>query len=288
MLVMIRNILIIIILLFALFASCKKETTVKSDKLAVTFEFNENQQRLDGFGNPSTVSAGNSAQSPNMKLMSANYVELIPTALTGLGEGEIIYQGAETTAGGGTAINFSDATLVNDGGELTSMLLSDVAPGTYEYVRVSLSYQQGEIDLRASGLDLKGTLASFLGYNQYITNHTIVNNAVTVNANRLQGFWAFETQFGISSGQAPPGATTVPNPIFATSPIPQGSCLVTGKFDPPLVIPNESNDNITINLSFSTNNSFEWKDDNNNGIYEPLDGDTVVDMGVRGLIPTID
>jgi len=37
----------------------------------------------------------------------------------------------------------------------------------------------------------------------------------------------------------------------------------------------------------STNQSFEWTDANQNGIFEPLGGDTVVDMGLRGINPVI-
>ena len=89
---------------------------------------------------------------------------------------------------------------------------------------------------------------------------------------------------------APAGSTTVVNPLFATSPIPAGSCVVTGKFDRPLVISGNETEDITVTLSFSINNSFEWKDTNGNGkldIY--ADGVTpaeqIVDMGLRGLIP---
>ena len=53
-----------------------------------------------------------------------------------------------------------------------------------------------------------------------------------------------------------------------------------------LIITGEETEDIIIELSFSVNNSFEWKDANENGIFEPLDGDTIVDMGLRGLIPT--
>ena len=56
-----------------------------------------------------------------------------------------------------------------------------------------------------------------------------------VNANRLQGYWDWETHPTppltepiLQTGQAP--GTTVPNPISATSPIPPGSYLVTGAF----------------------------------------------------------
>ena len=82
------------------------------------------------------------------------------------------------------------------------------------------------------------------------------------------------------------GATTVPNPIFDTSPIPAGSCVVTGAFDQPLVITGNETKDIVITVSLSTNNSFEWTD-NGDGLFQPEVGDAVVDMGVRGMVPFV-
>lgn len=46
---------------------------------------------------------------------------------------------------------------------------------------------------------------------------------------------------------------------------------------------NETND-IIVTISLSMNKSFEWTD-NGNGVFEPLDGNQVVDMGIREMIP---
>jgi hypothetical protein len=100
----------------------------------------------------------------------------------------------------------------------------------------------------------------------------------------LQGYWGLETAYGVFSGDAP--VTTVPNPIASSSPIPAGSCVVTGPFTIPLTITGKETKDIKVTVSLSTNKSFEWKDHNLNGIYEPLDGDSVVNMGIRGLVPT--
>ena len=91
----------------------------------------------------------------------------------------------------------------------------------------------------------------------------------------------------MSSGQAPAGATTVPNPLFASSPIPAGSCVVTGMFASPLVITGNETSDINIRVSLSTNKSFEWTEVANPGTYDPADGDVPVDMGIRGMIPNV-
>ena len=110
--------------------------------------------------------------------------------------------------------------------------LSQVPQGSYEYVRVSLAYQEYTISIRNAWRDYQGKLASFVGL-IIISQHILLgNNSFPVNGNRLAGYWAFAlNDFPYATtGQAPVGATTVPNPIASTSPIPVVHCVVTGKF----------------------------------------------------------
>ena len=118
----------------------------------------------------------------------------------------------------------------------------------------------------------------------------MADSTVTVNGNRLQGYWAFEVNdppvpVPVTEGQAP--GTTVVNPISATSPVPAGSCVVTGSFPVPLTITGNETDDIVIIVSLSTNKSFEWVETDGDNVFEPIDGETVVDMGIRGMIPTV-
>ena len=95
---------------------------------------------------------------------------------------------------------------------------------------------------------------------------------------------------GLQTGQTPEGGTTVPNPLATTSPIPAGSCVVTGNFNTPLVINGDETEDLTITMSLSTNKSFEWVDKNGNGKWDVDQGadENVVDMGLRGLQPSYD
>ena len=144
--------------------------------------------------------------------------------------------------------------------------------------------------------DLTGTIASFIGYNTYLKSYLIKTQSLTVDGNRRQGYWGFETTLSgegfnetyTTSGQSPEGGTTVVNPIFDTSPVPAGSCVVTAAFVPgKLVITGKETENIIVEVSLSTNKSFEWKEVVNNGKWDPLKGEPVVDMGIRGMIPTV-
>lgn len=288
-----------------LLGSCKKDPVdpvtpivpnETGPRLILKFQFDSTQVRLNGQGQPEPdLPAGHAAQHPRFNTMSSHYVEFAQTAWTLPGAGDVVYHAPETMAGGANAIDHSQSVNVDQGGTFLNIPLSQLSAGMYEYLRVSLSYQNYDIDFRYTDptfgvFDLTGTLASFIGFNTYISTFTIDQQALTVNDDKPQGFWAFEVNDPIIptaplSGQAP-GVTTVPNPIFASSPIPSNSCLVTGGFVSPLVITGNETEDVVITVSLSTNNSFEWMD-NGDGIYEPGAGDVVVDMGIRGLIPIV-
>lgn len=278
---------LMLIITMASLYSCSSDTS-SEPMLIVKFQFDPTQARLNNLGQPSTVAAGNAAQTPIFNLISSHYLELAPTANTQLGQGEILYHAPETTLGGSTAIDFSQSKIVSQGETFLKIPLSQVAAGSYEWMRVSLGYQNYQINVRNAGVDYAGTLASFVGFNTYLTTFDIDNSTFPVNGNRAQGYWAFAlNDFPYStSGQAPAGATTVPNPIAATSPIPSGSCVVTGRFASNLVIDGTETNDVVITLSLSSNNSFEWQDTNPDGKYEPNASESVVDMGLRGLVPT--
>ena len=195
-----------------------------------------------------------------------------------------------------------------------SIPLKDVQAGEYEYLRISVAYQNytvdmhydtafkyGSYDVYADEM-LPATVASFIGFNTYINNFIVADATLPVNGFRKQGFWGtrqnstinfkekntgtvvYPYQLNYSTSAQGPSGTTVPNPIFASSPIPSGSCLVTGGFvGGKLKITGNETKDVVVIASFSTNKSFEWKDNNSNGKWEPTKGEFVVDMGVRGL-----
>jgi len=287
-----KKVIALIILLFVAvfpFLSCENETE-SEPMLIIKFQFDPNQVRLNNLGQPSAVLPGNAAQSPIFNTISSHYIELAPNANTQLGQGEILYHAPETTLGGANAIDFAQSRIVSEGETFIKIPLKDVLAGSYEWIRVSLSYQNYQIAVRSQGVDYTGTLASFVGFNTYINSFNIGNNIFEINANRAQGYWAFGLNNNpySTSGQALAGSTTVPNPIEATSPIPRNlnTCVVTGKFANNLVINGTETNDVVVTLSLSVNHSFEWHEVNADGKYEPGAGENVVDMGLRGLIPS--
>lgn len=304
----------ICLLLCVCAVSCTKVDNgeVAEAKLIFRYKFDSTQERLSNTGQPASIPNGHAAQSPVFNSMHAHYIELALNAATPLGKGAILYKADETDAGGEAAIDFERSVGAANNEVFYAIPLKDIPAGEYEWLRISLAYQncsvQAHIDTAIAVVtdstsntividqDITGTIASFIGFNTYIKSYLVKSQSLTVDGNRKQGYWGFETTISgdgfneiyTTTGQSPEGATTVVNPIFDTSPIPPGSCVVTAAFVPgKLVITGEETENVIVEVSLSTNKSFEWQDLVPNGKWDPLKGEPVVDMGIRGMIPSI-
>ena len=299
------------LLLFCLLGSLAACTSSVSDenpnpsaaKIRFQFKFDETQERLGNLGTPAAIPDDHAAQTPDFQQLSVHVIDLTPNRFTPYGQGFLAYKGAETNAGGDNAVDFSKAIIADENEVFLELPLSDMDPGTYEYARVSVSFQKYDVKFNINDVPFVGdledqtaTVASFLGFNNYVESMQVREKTLTVNDDKRQGFWAFETDLTapwseynqLYSGSAPAGATTVVNPLAGDSDIPAGSCIVTGRFEQPLIITGEETEDVLITLSFSINNSFEWKDPNGNGkldFYADGNGENeqITDMGLRGL-----
>ena len=289
--------------------------TGSGPRLIFKFKFDSTQVRLNAFGNPiSSIPAGHGGLSPVFNKMAAHYLELAQNDYTQLGAGKVLYHAPETTKGGSTAINFGYSIVVKEGAIFFSKAINEITPGTYQWLRLSLSYQNYDIPFLSNSLSgtQHATIASFLGYQTYVEKYKIKTQDYIPSAsvggptsNHPQGYWGFETNYIVGypnnnghymlDGQPPAGATTVVNPNFANSPIPAGSCVVTAKFtndlgttiSPLIITGNETND-IIVTVSLSTNKSFEWLEVGvPDGYYKPDAGEKPIDMGVRGMLPKV-
>lgn len=268
-------------------------------RLIFKIKLDSTQVRLSNLGQPTVVPTGHAAYSPVFNGISAHYIELAQTDMTQVGSGVKLYHAAETTCGGTTAIVFCQSTVVKDGEVFFSTPITSALAGTYKWLRVSLAYQNYDIKVKTTSAGIiNGTIASFVGFNTYVTKYKMKSAVMTPTTggtgNHLQGYWGFYTKvLGVdyfSDGQA--GQTTVVNPN-PNSPIPAGSCLVTGEFvsasaptvGAPLVITGNETNDIIITVSLSTNKSFEWNELTADGYFQPEIGEKPVDMGIRGMIP---
>lgn len=321
-----KNVLITSLFLL-IFISCKKKETVEEEvvpeptptvscptcnfpdtvftsnatgpKLIFKFKFDSTQQRLDNFAMPATLPSTNEAQSPKFNGMSAHYIEMTKYDTTQVGKGIVLYRAEETMCGGANAITFCKSIVAKEGDVFFSVPIASITPGSYKWLRVSLAYQNYDIKIKTNSTGtINGTIASFVGFNTYVSKYKMHNAVMTPTlngaGNKLQGYWGFYTNYASTDikleGQAAKTTVVNPNPSSA---IPPGSCLVTGTFVTtaapnvyaPLVITGSETSDIIITVSLSTNKSFEWTKVNADGLYQPDAGETVVDMGLRGMKP---
>lgn len=238
------------------FIACTKVDNgeVTEASLIFRYRFDSTQERLNNTGLPASPADGNAAQSPLFNSMNTHDIELAPDASTPLGAGAVLYKAPETDAGGETAIDFERSVGAANNEVFYAIPLKDIPAGEYEWLRISVAYQNYSVryhvdttiiittDTSTNNIeideDFTGTVASFIGYNTYLKSYRIKTQSLTVDGNRRQGYWGFETTLTgdgfnetyTTSGQSPEGGTTVVNPIFDTSPIPPGSCVVTAAF----------------------------------------------------------
>ena len=281
-----KSFLLVFIGLSMALLACEKDK--EEAMLVFKYTFDEQAAREDNFGNPSVIPAGNAAQTPDFNFLGVHSIELINYVVSLPSSSTVIYKGAEREHNGEMGIDFDQEIIVADGEVMVRIPISSITPGTYTYLRNSLGYQNYNIDFiynhaTLGTLNLNAEIASFVGFKTFISNFNVGGEQIVLNDIVDQGYWAFHVSSPVAiteSGQAP--STTVPNPLDAVSPIPLGSCLVTGAFENPLTITGNETEDIVVEVAISINNSFEWVDSNPDGFYEPA-VETVVDMGTRGL-----
>lgn len=293
---------------FLLSCANDDEATTSNPMLNITFIMDSDADRLDNLGNPVSIPTGNAGQNPDFEILGLHFIGLYPDKFTPYENGATVFISPTTDEGGSTAIDFENELFLAEAENKLSVPLSEINSGTYEYFRSSIGFQKYKIIYNLKGassnnpnwpigvnddIDIEATLASFLGFNTYIENYTLDSQSVEINSNKLQGYYGLESNgevagfefIELTEGGAP--QTTVPNPIASTSPVPNGSCVVTGEFPVALQVPETPTEDINIQVIISINNSFEWEDNNGNNKFEPLLGEQVVDMGTRGVFPSI-
>ncbi len=284
--------------------SCKKEPErmlhfiVKIDPL---------QEKLGNNGLPTSLKTDLAAQTPAINSIGFDGVELVQNEFTKYGQGLSVFSTPETTTGGEKAIDYQQVRSIKAGETLISIPLKNITPGSYNWIRTSVTHQNFDVvfnmlnvPFAGNFLDERGTLASFTASNNYITTYKIWDKTDSVKANKKQGYWCFETKLSpaykpynrMFNGQSATGTITSPNPLLQTAPTPLNHTILTGRFETPLSISGSETADVTVTLTFSNNKSFEWEETiNRNGKWDfnlqPVSGqpsvERVMDLGLRSL-----
>lgn len=286
-------------LCFTLCSSCHKD--VKDfTYLNFSIAFDPMQDRLDNQGNPAPLAAGHGAQSPDMENVRIQYIEFVPDANTAYKDGEQLFKANQYNFGGTYAIYFDSTLDAVPGGRFYSLNLKRLPAGTYRYVRVHVSWQHCMVQYDLNNVpgtgtlsDLSGDLACTLGDASYYGMFAVGDSSLPVNAVLYPGVWKLSavlpdpSMSRIIGGQCPPGNITEVNPLYASSPVPPQTNIVTAAFDDPLVLADDETRNLNVTLTLSVNQSIEWDDSNGNGAwdvdYTGSSTEPLVDVGIRGM-----
>jgi len=305
-------------LLALLFASCTK-VGVGERYLIIKFKFNDTLPRMNDAGNiiGDSIGFGNAAVTPKFNSISVNFLALFANDSSKYADANPIYTAAIKDS---TAFNFSQYKIVSEGETFYEIPLSSIKAGTYKWLGAGLAYSNMDVPFRidyvfnnnAYNSSYTGTVATLLGASTYVDSMKIKDNYTYKKSNQPQGFWAFESRFGFGgfldsiftrNDYVATNGTTVVNPLFGNTIIPNFKTygITTGKIynnraykngefkleESPLVITGLETESIILELNLSTKNSFIWKDDNNNKMWEPFKGEPIIDMGFRGMRPII-
>ncbi len=291
---------IIIITGFLFLGACEKEKVIKEKALPIPphliFVINTDSSifRLDSIGQIALLPAGHRAQSPRMNKFFVHYIELARD-FDSLGQGKVIFKADETTAGGNPSIDFSKAVLTANNQMAFSLPLTKIPLGTYKWLRLGVAYQNFDIKIKQGASHGVATYGSFLSSSVFVNTCKLktLSLSPTAGAGNIGcGYYMIEQRVGgnISGaeGKLTDTLITQVNPM-PYSPVPKGKGIITCAFGSalgqlmPLTIDWNSSKNLVIRIKLSTNQSFEWKESGNDNWFEPDAGDTLKDIGFRGM-----
>jgi hypothetical protein len=295
---------LITLILCSFLTSCKDKNNAQ---VHFVIKFDPLQERLSANGMSTPIPAGRAVQTPNMNQIGVESLELVANNTTPVGKGLSVFQAAPRVNGSDVLTDFDQLKKVGDGATIVSIPFKKLAVGKYEYVRLAVAYQNfdilfsiQEVPFAGNFTDERGTFAVFLGKSNFIGSHTIASKSEKIDGVKPQGYWVFETKFPsayvslnrLFSGKVPDSTLTFVNPLYQTAALPVGSNFITARFDTPLSITGQENQDVTVVLTLSTNKSFEWDESilKNNKWDSNAQANTgqpsverAVDVGFRGM-----
>ena len=81
-LIKLTSVIFLLAISYGFFACSSEDGAPEPANLIIKIKFDPNQIRLNNIGQPSVIPDGNAAQTPDMKNISAHYLELAPSATT--------------------------------------------------------------------------------------------------------------------------------------------------------------------------------------------------------------
>ncbi len=273
------NFIFLLIPLILLILSCRRTDDSPPDgrypyqtALHFIIKFDSIQDRLDNNGGLSVIPGGHSVQTPIYNQIAINEIEFLEDSLTAYGYGKTLLS--------------EENLFMNNGSLDLTMYMPGETQTTFHWLRIYFSYQNVSVKCKINGDIVTGTMLSFLKTHTGLYPSQIGDSIIRNDSSRYQGEWFLEVDtsgFGtLLHGQTPQGSLTQPNILHYSWPVQTNSMYVlTCPINPGLYF--NKTPSKTITISVSTNKSFEWVEHSDPNYFEPLDGDTIIDFGIRGI-----
>jgi hypothetical protein len=238
----------------------------------VTIVLDSNEERLDGNANPSVIPSGHGAQSPVSETLKIESIGF----LTG-----------ESESGGNSLQNNYSVISVDingSSGNVSGDFRHGSANFTAKYLRLTLSYEKFTIESKLHGNVENLHFLAFMKqyYNPY-ESILLGNDTINMDSVLNQGKWflVLDNQGVDSLIDGTTTSITEPNVLHSQLPnTSDNSCTIICPIDPPITFYKGEPRNLQIKIS--CNHSFEWIEHSDPAFFEPLDGDTIYDFGLRG------
>lgn len=282
---------------FSLIVGCSKQGAA-GNNLNIHFTFDSNQERLDSNGIVDNPNGNAGSQHIEVKRFAIARIEFNKGNDTNSSNALTFYKTEDTVINGVYVLNFPKLVWLDKTNNKLTIPIDNIPFGEYQFMKIVIAvidYEiTGQLNLSAGkSVQVIMPIKSFLGHACYIPNFNIGDSLETINNIRAQGFTVSLVHYApanihrVFRGSAK--IVTAPNPIYKTSPTIARSGIITAAFLNKSVVINETtNQDIELNVSFSTNKAFEWDDNNKNGafdvvpVYEPI-----ANIGLRGMQPTV-
>ena len=223
------------------------------------------QVRLDSNANPSIIPPGHGSLSPSFNFLQVNGLSLLNASDSS--DVSTVYPSKEIHGSSGT---FEGSFHYNGG------------PMTFNFLRIYFSFQNFEVQCLTGGNLMNVNVLSFMSLGYYPYTSFVIHDSIVPHPIQNRGEWFMEidsTGFGVVlHGQT--SMITEPDFLNENYYGQVQDYALTCPINPPITFTGDQHH--TLSISISSNKCFEWIEHSTPGIFEPLDGDTIYDFGLRG------
>jgi hypothetical protein len=225
------------------------------------------QERLDSNANPGITPSGHGSLSPRFNYLQINQIYLFDSA----------------SQDDGWSTLYNPLNITGSNGTTTVGSRYDGSKKTLNCLKISFSFQNYELGCSIDGNYLSVNMLSFFSGSHLGQDSLFIRDSVVyLDTLKSRGEWYLEID-SVGMGAVLHRVTstlTAPTILHNTNPLEDGAYSIICAITPPLTFTGDQKH--TVNISISSNHCFEWIEHSNPGSFEPLNGDTVFDFGLRG------